>query len=204
MSIDPDVEREDLLREKEELRRRMRELRAAIPPDQRRPRSAAVEARLFEVAEVAAAHGVMVFSSFGSELSTVGIVRRLHREGRRVLLPFLRHGVMEAAELPPDGGMIRTSYGPMEPESASPVDPSAIDVAVAPGLAFDLDGYRLGFGGGNYDRYLVRMRIDATLVGIGFDEQLLERIPHGAGDVPLDVIVTDARIVRVRSDTAKG
>jgi 5-formyltetrahydrofolate cyclo-ligase len=150
---------------------------------------------------MAAAGAVMVFASFGSELPTAGIVRRLHQEGRRVLLPFLHEGTMDATELHPWSAMRPTTYGPEEPSDAIAADPHGIDVVVAPGLAFDACGYRLGFGGGHYDRYLVRLRIDASLVGIGFDAQLVEEVPHLPEDVPLDVIVTDARTVRVHSES---
>jgi len=71
---------------------------------------------------------------------------------------------------------------------ASPED---IDVAVVPGLAFDRRGHRVGYGGGFYDRFLGRLRPDALTVGICFSVQLVDEVPHGRGDRPVDLVVTE-------------
>jgi 5-formyltetrahydrofolate cyclo-ligase len=67
---------------------------------------------------------------------------------------------------------------------------------VVPGLAFDADGSRLGQGGGHYDRTLPRLRPDAVRVAFCFDFQVVARVPRAPLDQPVDVIVTERRVIR--------
>ena len=154
-----------------------------------------VEERLFLLPAVQEAATVMVFYSFGSEVPTQGIIRRLLAEGRRVLLPFMEGPEMHAAELRPGDRLSETAYGPKEPSRRVPVDPMEVDVVIAPGLAFDRSGFRIGYGGGNYDRYLARLGAHATRVGVAFHLQVMGSVPHGPADEPVDVVVTDRETI---------
>jgi 5-formyltetrahydrofolate cyclo-ligase len=71
------------------------------------------------------------------------------------------------------------------------VDPATLDVVVVPGLAFTLDGHRLGQGGGHFDRFLPRLRPDCLTIGVCYHEQLVADIPMAAHDVHVAVVVTD-------------
>ena len=70
-------------------------------------------------------------------------------------------------------------------------DPAWPDAVIVPGLAFTVDGRRLGQGGGWYDRFLAARRADCAAIGIGFHEQVLESVPTEDYDVVLDTVVTD-------------
>jgi 5-formyltetrahydrofolate cyclo-ligase len=105
---------------------------------------------------------------------------------------------MEAAEVLPADGLVPSTYGPKEPAHRVAVEPDAVDVVVAPGLAFDRRGHRLGYGGGHYDRYLRRLGAAALRAGIAFSEQLVEEVPVEARDELLDVLVTDAEVIDLR------
>jgi 5-formyltetrahydrofolate cyclo-ligase len=174
----------------------MRAVRQAISPDDRGILSDRIATRLFELPALGAARAVLLFYSFGSEVTTREISRRLLTEGRRVLLPFLEGSDrMEAAELRPGRPPVATTYGPKEPADRAAVDPEDVDLVVAPGLAFDRMGYRLGYGGGHYDRYLARLGPHATRVGIAFHVQVRERIPSGPDDQRLDFVVTERETI---------
>jgi 5-formyltetrahydrofolate cyclo-ligase len=175
----------------------MRSLRAALPPEERARLAALVEAGLLALPQTAAAHTVMVFSSFGSEVPTDGIVRRVLAAGHRVLLPYLDSAALEAAELQPGETPVPSAYGPAEPPSRVPVDPGEVDLVVVPGLAFDRQGNRVGYGGGHYDRYLARLDRDAVRVGIAFHLQLVEGVPNGPGDERVDLVITDRETIAV-------
>jgi 5-formyltetrahydrofolate cyclo-ligase len=189
---------EELARRKAALRERMKAVRKAISPEEREALARAMEDRLFALPALGQAHTVMLFSSFGSEIRTVGLVRRLMDEGRRVLLPFVDGTEMGATELRPEDALVSTSYGPREPAQRRLVDPGDVDLVLAPGLAFDRHGYRIGYGAGYYDRYLARLRPDALRVGIGFHLQVVEEVPHGPADEPLDLVVTDRETIDCR------
>jgi 5-formyltetrahydrofolate cyclo-ligase len=175
-------------------------MRVAISQEERVASAERVTSRLFDVPALQTARTVLSFSSFGSEVPTEGIVRRLRDEGRRVLLPFVEGQDMEAAEVPAGDPLVATDYGPMEPTERLAVHPSEVDVVLVPALAFDRLGYRVGYGGGLYDRYLVRLGPRAVRVGIAFHAQLLPAVPHGVEDEPVDVVVTEAETVDCRTE----
>lgn len=180
---------------KQRLRRHMRAVRAAIPPEERAAAAVVVEAALLELPAIAGAGVVLAFASFGSEIPTAGILAGLRAAGKRVVLPFLVDGEMEAALVEPDAAMTPSSYGALEPVERRAVDPSVIDAVVAPGLAFDRAGRRLGYGGGYFDRYLRRAPAAAIRIGIGFAVQLVNGVPFGPGDELLDLVVTEGGVV---------
>lgn len=181
------------------LRARMRAARAAIPIEVRLQLADRVEERLFGLPETARASTVLLFYSFGSEIPTSAMAERFLASGSRLLLPYLRDGTMDAAEVPPGASLVHTGYGPKEPRSPVSVDPAEVDLVVAPGLAFDRSGGRLGYGGGHYDRYLARLGHGTRRIGIGFHVQLVDRVPVEPGDEPVDVVVTDAETVNLRN-----
>jgi 5-formyltetrahydrofolate cyclo-ligase len=171
----------------------MREVRAAIPEAERGPRAAAALERLLALPRVAEASGVMLFASFGSEISTDAFAPALRARGARTYLPFLMEGRIEPADVDPDepGALVATSYGPREPADRTPAPMGAIEVVVVAGLAFDRHGYRVGYGGGYYDAFLRRLGPEPLRVGLAFHEQALDEVPHGPGDEPVHVLVTD-------------
>ncbi|HEX8100240.1 MAG TPA: 5-formyltetrahydrofolate cyclo-ligase [Actinomycetota bacterium] len=186
----------DVAAEKERLRTKMRAVRDAIPLGERTRMARRIEENLFSLPEVEAARTVLLFSSFGSEVPTDDMIERLLREGRSVVLPYLVERRMEAAGITASDPLVATSYGPKEPPHRVSVDPIGIDVAIAPGLAFDRQGYRLGYGGGHFDRYLGRLRSDASRVGIAFAVQLIPNVPRGPGDTSMHIVVTEQEVIR--------
>jgi 5-formyltetrahydrofolate cyclo-ligase len=180
---------------KQALRARMRAARAAVAPDEGAAAAARVEATLMELPAIRRASTVLAFASFGSEIPTAGILSRLRSAGKRVLLPFLTDGEVEAAFVAADAPMVASSYGPVEPADRGAADPSAIDVVILPGLAFDRFGRRLGYGGGYLDRYLRRVRASSPRIAIGFALQVVDEVPASANDERVDLVVTEAGVV---------
>ncbi len=72
------------------------------------------------------------------------------------------------------------------------VDPADIDIVVVPGLAFTVDGHRLGQGGGFYDRFLPRLRADCLTVGLGFREQIIDFVPTDEHDRTLSHVISES------------
>jgi 5-formyltetrahydrofolate cyclo-ligase len=177
---------------KARLRKEMIRLRASIPEHERSRLAELAEETLFGLPEVRSAGAILLFYSFGTEVATGGMASRLLGQGKRLLLPYLKDdGTMEAAEVRPGETLHPSGYGPAEPPSRVAVDPSDVDLVVAPGLAFDREGHRLGYGGGHYDRYLPRMTGGALRIGVAFSLQMVERVPVEPGDERVDIVVTD-------------
>ncbi len=95
----------------------------------------------------------------------------------------------------PGDELVDASFGVKEPLASAP--PIAPDIVIVPLLGFDAAGNRLGYGGGYYDRTLASLRAAGRVlaVGVGYDEQETDRIPVHAGDMPLDMILTDRRTI---------
>jgi 5-formyltetrahydrofolate cyclo-ligase len=191
----------ELAAEKAALRARMRATRAGLPAGERAAAAAAVEATLFRLPELAGAGTVLAFASFGSEIPTAAILDRLARGGKRVVVPFLVEGAMEAA--PAGGPTVVTSYGAQEPADRTAVDPSTIDAVLVPGLAFDRSGGRIGYGGAYFDRYLRRIPPSSPRIAVGFGGQLVDRVPMAEWDERVDLVVTEAGVIRCSPPRAR-
>jgi len=185
-----------LRRSKDDLRTGMRSMRAAIPDGERARRSEAVAARVLGLPEAVRAGRVLTFLSFGSEVSTAPLLAGLRDREVAVAVPVVNEGRMDAVDLPEDAALVPSSYGAMEPANRRVVPPDAIDLVVAPGLAFDRSGRRVGYGGGYFDGFLRRVRPDCTVVGVCFAEQVVREVPAGPDDVPVHVVVTDGEVIR--------
>lgn len=132
------------------------------------------------------------FSAIGEEIDPLPLMTRLHGEGHPLALP-----TMQGKGLPlvfrawtPGDEMAEAVWGIAEPlASRAEVVP---DIVLVPLLAFDASGHRLGYGGGFYDRTLHQLRRLKPLVtvGIAYDEQRLDEVPHLDYDQPLDWVLT--------------
>ncbi len=100
--------------------------------------------------------------------------------------------------------MTETTFGAREPAEEDVLDPRAIDVVLVPGVAFDRAGYRIGYGRGFYDRFLLKTRPDAALVSAAFFLQLVDGVPRGAFDLPVDTIVTERETVHTGARSGEG
>lgn len=89
-------------------------------------------------------------------------------------------------------------FGLQEPDGEA-ISKASIDLIVVPGLVFDVFGRRIGYGAGYYDFYLKDYR--GAIVGAAYDEQIVERIPSDPWDVPMHWIVTQTRILDVRTSS---
>ncbi len=131
-----------------------------------------------------------VYLSYSSEAPTDKLIEELLERGAAVYSPRLNNNQMQAVLLGEDFTLsplgIREPIGKIYEED--------IDVAAVPLLAVDEKGNRLGYGGGYYDRYLAA-HPKTLKIGYCFDFQVLKEVPSLSTDVPMDVIVTDKRII---------
>jgi 5-formyltetrahydrofolate cyclo-ligase len=168
--------------DKPTLRKRMRQACELI--DDRELRSVALWAQLAELPAYHDAAVVMAFAAMPSEPDTDGLFARLARDGKRLLLPRIVGDHIEAADV--GEGTVAAVWGIREPSGAA-VDPTIIDLVIVPGVAFTVDGGRLGHGKAYYDRFLPLVR--AVTVGACFDEQIVDELPLEPHDVRLDHVV---------------
>ncbi|MFP6691343.1 MAG: 5-formyltetrahydrofolate cyclo-ligase [Alphaproteobacteria bacterium] len=148
------------------------------------------------LANVPVAPGAIVsgYWPIRDEFDVMPVMRRLSGAGYRCALPFVdkkRH-VLIFREWRPGTVMLEGPFRIPEPtEEAAVLTPSLL---LVPLLAYDSEGFRLGYGGGYYDGALADLRAadgPVLAVGMAFSEQLVERVPHGTRDQQLDWIVTE-------------
>jgi 5-formyltetrahydrofolate cyclo-ligase len=198
----PGGEPADALAErKAALRERLLAARAGLSASWRAEASAVITAAVRGVPEVAGARTALGYAAIGSEVDLDPLLRAWLADGVAVHLPFVDGddlGIAPVVDL--DADCAPGWGGVREPDPARrvPADPQTLDVAVAPGVGFDESGYRLGYGGGHFDRLLARVPAATPTVGVAFSAQVVEELPTGPHDVPVDVLVTEEGVRRPR------
>ncbi len=183
---------------KRAVRRAAIERRDLLSEDERSAKSERIVERVLALPEVGAAGSVMAFWSFGSEVQTLALIERLHGSGTRVVLPRVVEGELEAVAYAPGDPVTAASFGAMEPAGPEVVPAEEVDLVIVPGVAFDRRGGRVGYGGGFYDR-LFSKAPSVRAVAVAFALQLVDEVPQGGSDSPVDVIVTEDEVIRPRT-----
>ena len=183
-----------LIEEKAALRRKMgllrRELAAADAPSDAGRHAAD---RFF--AHVTLPDGAIVsaYWPMGDELDPRPLIHRIQAAGHAIGLPVVvaKGAPLMFRDWTPETRFIPGGFKTEVPEPTAPeVVPT---ILLVPLLAFDLKGYRLGYGGGFYDRTLVKLRASAKVTAIGFayEGQMVDDVPRAEYDQPLDAILTE-------------
>lgn len=189
--------------QKQDLRAQMRQRRSAIDPQSRSAAGPALadiwrrERPVLPMHPDGTAVTIAGFWPIGDEIDVRALLHALHADGYITGLPVTppAPGPLAFRAWAPGSPLVRGPFGTSEPTSDAPtVEPDAL---LVPLLAIDGDGYRLGYGGGYYDRTLAvlgaRRRIIA--IGVGFEAQRVERLPRGPDDHRLDWLLTERRLL---------
>jgi 5-formyltetrahydrofolate cyclo-ligase len=194
---------EDVLRRrvKAELRKRMRGLRKALPATACAERSARIVERLATLEGIAGARSVALFWPIEQrhEVDLRALDARLRERGVRVAYPSIDPETQAMTfRFVADPEALRVEgLGFREPSAEDrTAEPGELDAIVVPALAADPRGHRIGYGAGYYDRTLPRFVPPAVSVTVIFDFQLVAESPATEGDVTVDWIVSDARVLR--------
>lgn len=192
-------------RTKSQLRTLLRRQRQELPADRIAADSARVRALLLSDDAIRTARSVLLYLPTQGEIDTWPLLDHYWNIGSEVLLPRCRdnepghmdmYAVINREQLAPG------SFGLIEPVPgmARLVPRPCPDVVCVPALGFDRQGYRIGFGGGYYDRFLPG--INAQLVGLAHDFQILDRIPADPWDTPVHRIVTPSTVFTIQEPCA--
>lgn len=183
---------------KRALRRAILADRDALSGAERAARSEAIVDRLLGLDEAAGAERVLAFWSFGSEVDTAPLIDRLRSRGATVALPRVEDGDVVPVVWTPGSSVAATSFGSMEPADGRVLVARELDLIVVPGVAFDRSCHRVGYGGGFYDRLLASTPGGTNAVAIAFGVQVVDEVPSGPFDRPVDAIVTEDEVFRCR------
>lgn len=185
----------DVAERKAALRRSVLAARRDLALDERRDGSAAAVDRLLRLPEVWRAGVVALYVATDVELDPAPAVPMLHDRRIRTLFPRVRGDHLDLAEARDPHALPGGFRGIREPTGPA-IDPSVVDVVVLPGVAFDLDGGRLGHGGGHYDRLLALLPDDTVRIGLCFSCQVVPVVPRDHHDQLVDIVVSDHAVHR--------
>ncbi len=160
--------------------------------------------RVLHLHEYVRARGIACYVSKDSEVDTRPLIRKALDNNRRVLVPVVKKGDIDlffseikdlGKELAPGSFNIPEP----KPEHLRPESLDAVDVLFVPGIVWDKEGYRLGWGRGYFDRVLKTLPEHVRSIGLSFNLQLVNRVPRDQFDLPVNTVVTESRVVRCHS-----
>jgi len=183
---------------KKEIRAKLLKRRNELTTYEVLKKSNEIIANLKKLNEFKNAEKIACYISFNNEVYTHGLIKE-YLNKKEVLVPFIDREKKEIrlAHIKSWKELEQGAYGILEPkkEALRIKDYSHIDVILVPGIAFDLRGYRIGYGKGYFDRLLAK--VNGYKVGLAYDFQVLEKIPADKHDIRMDAIVTEKRIIKL-------
>ncbi len=185
------------------LRRQLKAARKAFTPTARRLAARASVRLALRHGLLLRARRIAFYLPQGGEFDAHPLLDQARSMRRECYLPVLprRGRVMRFGRVERHTPMQPNRYGIPEPVDARPLRARQLDLLVMPLVGFDHQGYRLGMGGGYYDATLAYMQHRRSwrkprLVGIAYECQRVERLPHDPWDMPLDAVLTEQRLYR--------
>ncbi len=182
--------------EKKELRKKILAVRNRLAANELVFKSEEIKKKLFAREDFRLKRNIMFFLTFGKEVRTEAMVRESLAQGKKIIVPKIdkKSNTLILSWLHDyDKDLASGVWGIPEPHAAAlrPIKPEEVDLVIVPGVAFDRNGNRLGYGGGYYDRFFTRLRKEVPLVALAFDCQVVEYIPTGRFDKKIGCLITE-------------
>ncbi len=179
--------------DKKALRREIGAKKRALTTEQIETRSTMLADKLFKTSQYRDCASLYAYLSFNQEVRTNPIIERAWADGKRVAVPKVVGDEMVFIWIDSFEGLApQGAFHIMEPIEDGPIADDETALILMPGLAFDPEGHRVGYGGGYYDRYLAAQPRHPT-VALCYDFQLYDHLEVDAYDVPVDTIITDTQ-----------
>lgn len=178
---------------KQKLRKELLEKRNALSEKEREEKSDEITKLVLEIPQLKEAKTVAAYLTKGSEVRTRKLIERLLTKDIEVLVPVTKDDErIEFYRFTSFEDLVSGRFGILEPKTM--VEPSKEpDVVIVPGVAFDLDLHRLGYGKGYYDRLFGKLK--TFKIGICYEMQVIDEIPKHEHDQRLDLTVTEKRVI---------
>jgi 5-formyltetrahydrofolate cyclo-ligase len=183
---------------KTEIRKKALHNRKSLGKEERREKSAQILREILSLPVYCTSRTIMVYLDFRDEVETSEIAREILRTKKRLIIPYCHNQDIIACEISDLSQDVRPGMlGIREPrpEKLRTVSPREIDLALVPGVAFDYQGNRIGFGKGYYDRFLPKLREDTLTIGLAFCCQLVEKIEAEEHDYKMSLLITENGVI---------
>jgi len=155
---------------------------------------------LIEFPKYISAKNILLYCSKEKEVQTEKIIKLALAKGKKVIVPITNKEkkVLEFSEIIDyDNDLEISTFNIPEPKKdrRRPFNMNEIDLIIVPGVGFDPDGTRLGYGFGYYDKFLNTIKNKATIIGLAFEIQIVSSLPANSNDIRMNKIITEDRII---------
>lgn len=186
---------------KNSLRRKLLSRRHALPLEQQLAKSRAIQTRFVATELFREARSLGLYSPVNSEVLTDEIFSAALSAGKKVVFPRVREHHLDFIEVRGQEDLRKGAFGIQEPVGEQVTPLNELDVLVVPGVVFDAQGGRLGYGKGFFDRGLDEKKLKPFLVGLCYEIQLVTFLPKENHDVLMDALVTERRMLWMKKRT---
>ena len=194
----------EIAEQKAALRRLLKQRRAAIPHADKQEADRLLCERLLAHAAFRSCRILLTYAPTGSEPQILSLATEALRQGKRVAFPRCgKQGQMRFHFVSSTEELVSGAYGIREPSESAPVyEGEAQALCVVPALAFDKDGYRVGYGGGYYDRFLATFC--GVSCGLTYEACLYDTLPRGEFDRPVTLWITEKEVSATDAEREKA
>ncbi len=187
------------MKTKGEIRKKILNIRNNIEKEQVIEKSKVIVNKLKSNIEFKESKTVFIYMDFKNEVQTFDLIKDMIKEKKRVVIPYtdVENTIIIPVEINNiENDLKLCSFGYLEPkeEKVIPIDPFEFDLIIVPGVAFDKNLNRIGFGKGYYDKILSKKRNDTKAFAIAYEFQILDEIPKEEHDIKMDKIITEETI----------
>lgn len=175
------------------LRREKLKLRKTMSSEDVKIKSKKINDIVLNLKELKNAKSVLFYYPINNEVDLISTMKWCLSEGKTVLLPRVENFAITMYSISSFSDLKKGFFGIMEPDPAKANKfKGLVDLAFVPGIVFDKEGSRIGYGQGYYDRFLKKLKINK--IGVGYGDQLVDAIKAGKHDVALDYVITEDKI----------
>ncbi|MEI7541744.1 MAG: 5-formyltetrahydrofolate cyclo-ligase [bacterium] len=139
---------------------------------------------------------VMIYISTQSEVSTSEIIQYLLQKRIKVYVPCIDNGIIIPVLYTKSCSLVKGAFNIEEPKKKTKLPRTTnLDLIIAPGIAFDNKGNRIGFGKGFFDKFLATLDTTSIKLALAFETQLVKKISSAKHDMKMDYIITEKRLI---------
>ncbi len=178
--------------DKKQLRKQVIQERELLDINEKKNWDKSIYESVIKLIEERSPKGIFIFVSFKSEVDTIEIIKFLFNKGIEVFVPKIVHRKMITVKINSLDDLTKGTMGILEPISSEELQ--GFDLILVPGVVFGRKGYRIGYGGGYYDRFICKNK-DINRIAIGYHMQLIEEVPRDSWDKKLHMLITEKEVL---------
>jgi len=181
---------------KKDIRKMILSQRNKMPLKERQKKSDLILERLIQTSHFIKAFTMMIYVSFSSEVMTEKLINYALEREKRIAVPMVdraKHQLM-LSEIKHYDELVPSTYGIKEPKQLRIINSDQVELFILPGVGFDEQGTRLGYGGGYFDRLLTIKDNSQDLIGIAYELQIQKELPYTHHDISVNTVITEKKI----------